>query len=98
MGLVTHVWMLTMAHLRWALLQRCGLDFCIHFENDEDYLTAIESIVTNTVFGKEIVDDRRKFVAGNNRIASEGKWSNGRLFGTRHCKICSSISNRTGGE
>jgi Cupin superfamily protein len=44
MGLDTHVWMLTMAHLRWAVLQRCGLDFRINFENDDDYWRAIESL------------------------------------------------------
>jgi hypothetical protein len=44
MGLDTHVWMFTMAHLRWALLQRCGLDFRIHFEKDDDYWRAIETL------------------------------------------------------
>ncbi|KAG7368500.1 cupin 4 family protein [Nitzschia inconspicua] len=44
MGLDTHVWMITMAHLRWALLQRCGLDFKIIFENDDDYWKAIETL------------------------------------------------------
>ena len=27
MGLDTHVWALTFAHLRWTLLQRCGKDW-----------------------------------------------------------------------
>jgi hypothetical protein len=44
MGIDTHVWMLTMAHLRWALLQRCGLDFRIEFENDDDYWAALRAL------------------------------------------------------
>lgn len=43
-GLDTHVWMLTMAHLRWALLQRCGLDFRITFDDDKDYWKAVEPL------------------------------------------------------
>lgn len=44
MGLDTHVWGLTLAHLRWSLLQRCQLDFSLKIENDEAYWAAMEAI------------------------------------------------------
>ena len=44
MGLDTHVWGLTYAHLRWSLLQRCGKEFTLNIENDELYWRAMETI------------------------------------------------------
>jgi hypothetical protein len=44
MGLDTHVWCLTMAHLRWTLLQRCGKNFNLKIEDDEAYWNAMESV------------------------------------------------------
>jgi hypothetical protein len=44
MGLDTHVWCLTMAHLRWTLLQRCGKNFDLKTENDDSYWNAMETI------------------------------------------------------
>jgi len=37
MGLDTHVWALTYAHMRWTLLQRCGKDWKLDIKNDGDY-------------------------------------------------------------
>ena len=44
MGLDTHVWFLTMAHMRWILLQRLGLAFNIDIKEDEAYWKAMETI------------------------------------------------------
>ena len=44
MGLDTHVWCLSMAHLRWSLLQRCGKSFNLSIEDDKAYWNAMESI------------------------------------------------------
>lgn len=52
MGLDTHVWGLTYAHLRWSLLQRCGKNFNINIEDDEVYWRAMETIPVGFL-GKE---------------------------------------------
>ena len=44
MGLDTHVWALTFAHLRWSLLQRNELEFNLEIENDKTYWDVVESI------------------------------------------------------
>ena len=44
MGLDTHVWGLTYAHLRWSLLQRCGKTFDLNISNDDIYWRAMETI------------------------------------------------------
>ena len=44
MGLDTHVWGLTLAHLRWSVLQRCGKSFQIKIDDDDVYWTALESM------------------------------------------------------
>lgn len=44
LGLDTHVWGLTYAHMRWSALQRAGKPFQIRIENDEDYWNSLETI------------------------------------------------------
>lgn len=44
MGLDTHVWGLTFAHMRWSLLQRLGEDFRLDIESDDAYWAAMETI------------------------------------------------------
>jgi hypothetical protein len=44
MGLDTHVWALTYAHLRWTLLQRCGKDWKLDIKNDEDYWDSMKTL------------------------------------------------------
>mmetsp|Transcript_2228 Transcript_2228/g.3081 ORF Transcript_2228/g.3081 Transcript_2228/m.3081 type:complete len:237 (+) Transcript_2228:399-1109(+) len=44
MGLDTHVWGLTMAHLRWSLLQRCHMEFDLRITDDGAYWDAMETI------------------------------------------------------
>lgn len=44
MGLDTHVWALTYAHLRWCLLQRCGKEFKLNITDDDLYWRSIETI------------------------------------------------------
>lgn len=44
MGLDTHVWGLTLAHLRWSVLQRCGKEHTINIESDLIYWQAMETI------------------------------------------------------
>lgn len=45
MGLDTHVWGLTYAHLRWSLLQRVGKDFNLNIESDERYWDAMRTMI-----------------------------------------------------
>ncbi len=44
MGLDTHVWALTYAHVRWTLLQRCGKNWKLEIKNDEEYWDSIKSL------------------------------------------------------
>jgi len=44
MGLDTHVWALTYAHLRWSLLQRAGKNFQLNIEDDDAYWEAMKAI------------------------------------------------------
>lgn len=44
MGLDTHVWGLTLAHLRWSVLQRCDKEHTINIENDDIFWQAMETI------------------------------------------------------
>lgn len=44
MGLDTHVWCLTLAHLRWSLLQRCNTGFNADLKDDSLYWKAMSSI------------------------------------------------------
>jgi hypothetical protein len=44
MGLDTHVWALTFAHIRWTLLQRCGKDWKVDIKKDEDYWDSMRTI------------------------------------------------------
>lgn len=37
LGLDTHVWALSYAHIRWSLLQRCGKDWKLDIQNDTAY-------------------------------------------------------------
>ena len=38
------VWFLTLAHVRWALLNRCGKAFAIELKTDELYWKSMESL------------------------------------------------------
>lgn len=44
MGLDTHVWGLTYAHIRWTLLQRCGMDWKLEIKADADYWDSMRSL------------------------------------------------------
>ena len=44
MGLDTHVWCLSLAHLRWTLLQRCGKDFNLQIKDDVGYWNSMQSM------------------------------------------------------
>lgn len=44
MGLDTHVWALTYAHMRWTLLQRCGKDWKLDIKNDADYWDSMKTL------------------------------------------------------
>ena len=44
MGLDTHVWALTYAHIRWTLLQRCGKEWKLDIKNDKDYWNSMRSL------------------------------------------------------
>jgi hypothetical protein len=44
MGLDTHVWGLTLAHLRWLILQRCQKPYQIKIEDDDVYWAALEAM------------------------------------------------------
>ena len=44
MGLDTHVWFLSLAHLRWSLLQRCGKTYNADLTDDVLYWKAMGSI------------------------------------------------------
>lgn len=44
MGLDTHVWSLSYAHLRWAVLQRCGMSTQLNVSVDRLYWKAMETI------------------------------------------------------
>jgi len=47
----THVWGLTLAHLRWSVLQRCGKEFSLKIEDDDAYWKAVETIPIGFLFG-----------------------------------------------
>jgi hypothetical protein len=51
-GLDTHVWFLTMAHLRWSLLQKCNTGFNADLKDDAMYWKAMESIPFGFLGGK----------------------------------------------
>jgi hypothetical protein len=51
MGLDTHVWGLTIAHLRWSLLQRCEKSFKLDMKDDELYWKSMESLPVGFVGG-----------------------------------------------
>mmetsp|Transcript_5763 Transcript_5763/g.8180 ORF Transcript_5763/g.8180 Transcript_5763/m.8180 type:complete len:531 (-) Transcript_5763:1699-3291(-) len=44
MGLDTHVWGMTLAHLRWCVLQRTNKDFQLNIQDDEAYWEAMDAI------------------------------------------------------
>lgn len=44
MGLDSHVWALTYAHVRWSLLQRCGKDWKLEIKNDSDYWGSMRTL------------------------------------------------------
>ena len=44
MGLDTHVWALTYAHIRWTLLQRCGKEWKLDIKNDKDYSNSMRGL------------------------------------------------------
>lgn len=44
MGLDTHVWALTYAHMRWTLLQRCGKDWKLDIKNDDHYWDSMKTL------------------------------------------------------
>lgn len=44
LGLDTHVWFLTYAHIRWALLQKTNKPFAIKITNDDLYWKAMDTI------------------------------------------------------
>jgi hypothetical protein len=43
MGLDTHVWFLSMAHVRWTLLQRCGMEWKMDIKDDQAYWSAMST-------------------------------------------------------
>jgi len=51
MGLETHVWALAYAHLRWALLQRCGKEFRVQIPDDGHYWSAMDTIPVGFLAG-----------------------------------------------
>jgi hypothetical protein len=76
MGLDTHVWCLTMAHMRWTLLQRCKKNVNLQIENDKAYWNAMECVplgflgrdawkatVRSMAEGKGVGDEFKKEVA-----------------------------------
>jgi len=44
MGLDSHVWALTYAHMRWTLLQRCGKEWKLDIKNDTDYWDSMKTL------------------------------------------------------
>lgn len=53
MGLDTHVWCLTLAHLRWSLLQRCNKAFNADLKDDALYWKAMSSVPFGFLGGDE---------------------------------------------
>jgi hypothetical protein len=64
MGLDTHVWCLTMAHLRWTLLQRCGKKFDLQLNNDDMFWKAMDSIPLGFLGGKAWKECVKSLAAG----------------------------------
>lgn len=52
MGLDTHVWCLTKAHMRWSLLQRCNKRFNVDLNDDDIYWKAMASIPVGFLGGE----------------------------------------------
>jgi len=59
LGLDTHVWALTYAHIRWTLLQRCGKDWKVEIPKDADYWDSMRMIAVGFLSGenKDNTDD-----------------------------------------
>mmetsp|Transcript_10056 Transcript_10056/g.11483 ORF Transcript_10056/g.11483 Transcript_10056/m.11483 type:complete len:520 (+) Transcript_10056:241-1800(+) len=55
-GLDTHVWGLTLAHIRWSLLQRCGKTFRLDIQDDDIYWKSMESLPIGFLGGKAWID------------------------------------------
>ena len=53
LGLDTHVWALTYAHVRWTLLQRCGKDWRLDIPKDADYWDSMRTIAVGFLSGSE---------------------------------------------
>ena len=53
LGLDTHVWALSYAHLRWTLLQRCGKKWRIDINDDDIYWTFMETIPVGFLAGED---------------------------------------------
>ena len=53
MGLDTHVWALTYAHIRWTLLQRCGKEWKVEIKNDEDYWDSMRTLPIESLLGND---------------------------------------------
>jgi len=53
MGLDTHVWALTYAHIRWTLLQRCGKDWKVEIPKDADYWDSMRTIAVGFLSGSD---------------------------------------------
>lgn len=53
MGLDTHVWALTYAHIRWTLLQRCDKNWKLEIKNDDDYWNSMRSLPIGFLSGAD---------------------------------------------
>jgi len=53
LGLDTHVWALTYAHIRWTVLQRCGMDWKVEIKNDADYWDSMRAIPIGFLSGAD---------------------------------------------
>ena len=53
LGLDTHVWALSYAHLRWTLLQRCGKHWRIEIKDDDIYWKFMETIPVGFLAGED---------------------------------------------
>ena len=71
MGLETHVWELAYAHLRWALLQRCGKKFAVRIPDDGVYWSAMDTIPVGFLAGSDW-NSGTGFVHSDNEGEGEG--------------------------
>ena len=72
MGLETHVWALAYAHLRWALLQRCGKKFAVRIPDDNVYWSAMDTITVGFLAGSDW-NGGTGFVHSDNEGEGEGE-------------------------